>query len=552
MVLSSIATQFLPKENSADSSNNNRRTDGNTNLGTYSSEAALASAVSAAKSALELNGGGKIFLISASLSNAGLGKLEARGGGASSGGEEREKMLMKSANPLYEKLGIELSESKVSLDLFVAPTGAYIDVATIGRLAANSGGRVFHFPFFQSNKDGKNFENCLCRAVESVCAFNAVLRIRCSPGLGTAAHYGHFQPQRSLDIVIPVMDWGSTISVDLEYDDKLPEVNDGAVTGAPCIQCAVLFTNSYGERRIRVHTLLLGSSSQLVSIFRYADCDALVVHLMKKMAKMVLEEHMLMSKVREYLNERCIESLHTYRKFCTVSASSGQLILPEALKLFPLFSLGILKSNAFSLNSSISPDERAASLFRVSYLGMVETIAYVYPRLFNLSSLPDAAGVPLALPRNLPKEYIESGNILEEQEPVALPPTLGLSSDVLSPDVVLLLENGIELLVWIGEKVNSQGLIEIFGVDHIPTVEEMYDIILSNDKTEKSVGQRYLSIFRRILRQRPLLEKIRILEAKVCRKLCLGSLFCSCFFLSRIREPMYLSINLLRIEPAIP
>ncbi|GJQ12671.1 hypothetical protein GpartN1_g4462.t1 [Galdieria partita] len=515
MILSSIATQFLSKGNSEDVSYG-KRPDGNTNFGTYSSEAALASAVSAARIALEGNGGGKIFLISASLSNAGLGKLEARGGGANSGGEEREKLLLKPANPLYDKLGVELSESKVSLDLFIAPTGAYVDVATVGKLASNSGGRIFHFPFFQSNKDGRNFENCLTRAVKSVCAFNSVLRIRCSPGLGTGAHYGHFQPQRSLDIVIPVMDWGSTISVELEYDDKLPEVNDGAVTGAPCIQCAVLFTNSYGERRIRVHTLLLGSSSQLVSIFRYADCDALVTHFVKRMAKMVLEEHMLLSKVREYLTERCIESLHTYRKFCTVSASSGQLILPEALKLLPLFSLGILKSPAFSLNTSISCDERAASLFHVSYLGMSESVAYLYPRLFNLSALPDAAGISLALPKNLPKDYLENGNLLNE-EPVALPPTIGLSSDVLSPDVVFLLENGIELIAWVGEKVSSETCKEIFGVDHMPTVEEFYDNFMTIheiQKVQNSLRRRYLSIFTRVLRQRPLIEKIRIFGAK--------------------------------------
>ncbi|EME30069.1 protein transport protein Sec24-like protein isoform 2 [Galdieria sulphuraria] len=513
MILSSIATQFAPKGISEDVSYG-KRPDGSINFGTYSSEAALASAVSAAKTALEGNGGGKIVLISASLSNAGLGKLEARGGGANSGGEEREKLLLKPANPLYEKLGVELSESKISLDLFVAPTGAYVDVATIGKLASNSGGRVFHFPFFQTNKDGRNFENCLIRAVKSVCAFNSVLRIRCSPGLGTGAHYGHFQPQRSLDIVIPVMDWNSTISVELEYDDKLPEVNDGAVTGAPCIQCAVLFTNSSGERRIRVHTLLLGSSSQLVSIFRYADCDALVTHLVKRMARMVLEDHMLMSKVREYLTERCIESLYTYRKFCTVSASSGQLILPEALKLLPLFSLGILKSTAFSLNSSISPDERAVALFHVSYLGMAESVAYVYPRLFNLSSLPDAAGMPLALPRNLPKDYIGvDGNVINE-EPVALPPTVGLSSEVLSPDVVLLLENGIELFVWIGENISPEICKEMFGVDHIPMIEEFYDSLHSTQKMPNSLRQRCLSIFTRILRQRPLIEKIRIFGAK--------------------------------------
>ncbi|CAI9773841.1 unnamed protein product [Fraxinus pennsylvanica] len=39
-----------------------------------------------------------------------------------------------------------------------------------------------------------------------------------------------------------------------------------------------------------------------------------------------------------------INILHSYRKFCASASASGQLILPEALKLLPLYTLGLLKS----------------------------------------------------------------------------------------------------------------------------------------------------------------------------------------------------------------
>eukprot|EP00871_Galdieria_phlegrea_P002596 jgi/Galph1/3337/GphlegSOOS_G1955.1 len=513
--LSSISSQFVPNA-AAQNVANGTQYGGNIGFGNRSSEAALAAAVIAAKDALKHFGGGKIVLISSSLSNSGIGKLESRGGGANSGGEEREKSLFRPAIPLYEKLGIELSEAKISLDLFVAPSGAYVDVATIGRLASNSGGRIFHFPFYQMNKDSKNFEHCFIESVNSVCAFNAVLRVRSSPGLGTAAHFGHFQPQRSLDIVIPVMDKSSTISVELEYDDKLPEVNDGSATGAPCIQCAVLYTDAEGRRRIRVHTLLVGSSSQLVNIFRYADCDAVTCHLAKKSAKMMLDEHVLKSKVREYIIERCVGCLYTYRKYCTVSASSGQLILPEALKLLPLFSLGLLKSIALSLSSGISPDERVVALFHMSHMGIAETVAYAYPRIFNLLSIPEAAGLALPMPHmvSVPKILSLNGNIETKEEPVALPPTAALSSEILSPDTLLLLENGVEMLFWIGENCATEALKTVFGLDHVPTVEDIFNFVSPTSKTADSKQIRYQAIFRRILRQRPFIEKIRVIRAK--------------------------------------
>lgn len=39
--------------------------------------------------------------------------------------------------------------------------------------------------------------------------------------------------------------------------------------------------------------------------------------------------------------------LGVYRKFCAKGANPGQLILPEALKLLPLYALALSKSPAF-------------------------------------------------------------------------------------------------------------------------------------------------------------------------------------------------------------
>lgn len=44
--------------------------------------------------------------------------------------------------------------------------------------------------------------------------------------------------------------------------------------------------------------------------------------------------------VREHITNFCINILLSYRKFCATVSSSGQLILPEALKLLPLYTLG--------------------------------------------------------------------------------------------------------------------------------------------------------------------------------------------------------------------
>ncbi len=51
-----------------------------------------------------------------------------------------------------------------------------------------------------------------------------------------------------------------------------------------------------------------------------------------------------LQKIRDSLTDTCVKVLVAYRKFCASNTSYGQLILPESLKLFPLYILSILKT----------------------------------------------------------------------------------------------------------------------------------------------------------------------------------------------------------------
>ena len=53
-------------------------------------------------------------------------------------------------------------------------------------------------------------------------------------------------------------------------------------------------------------------------------------------------------EVREFLSGRCAQVLATYRERCSEQAPLGQLILPECLKLLPLYINCVIKSDALS------------------------------------------------------------------------------------------------------------------------------------------------------------------------------------------------------------
>lgn len=73
------------------------------------------------------------------------------------------------------------------------------------------------------------------------------------------------------------------------------------------------------------------------------------------------------STLRDKITESCVDILYKYRKYCATNCHSGQLILPEALKYLPLYTLAAIKSNGLR-EADVSLDERAIWKHMVSHL----------------------------------------------------------------------------------------------------------------------------------------------------------------------------------------
>lgn len=84
-------------------------------------------------------------------------------------------------------------------------------------------------------------------------------------------------------------------------------------------------------------------SRQVSTIFRYADLEAVFTHITKAAALQAFTDPLV--TVREAVTQQCVEALFQYRLTCASSSPPGQLILPESLKLMPLYSLALLKSD---------------------------------------------------------------------------------------------------------------------------------------------------------------------------------------------------------------
>ncbi|KAF9330640.1 COPII coat Sec23p-Sfb3p heterodimer component [Podila minutissima] len=421
-------------------------------------EPVIGAAVQAVRMALE-NRGGKLILFQTALPTFGPGALRQRDE-ARLHGTDKERALYTPQDSFYQKLAESCVQVGLSIDLFLFPN-AYIDVATVGTLASVTGGETFLYPNFSADKDSERFVGTLARLVSRTFGFNALLRVRCSTGLTTTEHVGNFFMKNGTDVELAGLDSERALGVLIKHEGgKLDEKAEAS------FQVALLYTTASGQRRVRVHNFSVPITGQMSQMFREADMDTTVNFLARAVAQHALCKPL--KEVRDVLTDRCVRVLSAYRRHCASSTAAGQLILPESYKLFPLYTLTMLKSKMIRAGGDINSDLRVQQMRMVQSMGVSESIAFFYPRLFAVSCLAGHVGVV--------DHHHPAGR-------VTLPGLVRTSYSRLDPAGVYVLENGQRMFLWVGREVAQEKLLELFGVMTLEEVDATVHHIpeLSND-----------------------------------------------------------------------
>ncbi|XP_047315997.1 protein transport protein Sec24-like At4g32640 [Impatiens glandulifera] len=403
-------------------------------------DSAFGAAIKAAFLAMKPTGG-KLLVFQSVLPSVGMGALSAReaeGRTNITAGEKEAHKLLQPSDKSLKSIAVELAEYQVCVDVFIT-TQSYIDIASVSVIPRTTGGQVYYYHPFSAVSDPAKLYNDLRWNVTRPQGFEAVMRVRCSQGIQVQEYMGNFCRRIPTDVDLPTIDCDKTIMVTMKHDDKLQD-------GSECaFQCALLYTTVYGQRRIRVSTLSLPCSSLLSNLFRAADLDTQFTCFLKQAANEIPSSPLI--QVREKVMELCINILHSYRKFCATVTSSGQLILPEALKLLPLYTLALVKSTGLKTDGRI--EDRSFWINYVSSLSTPLAIPFVYPRMMAIHDLDS-----------------------KEMDGSLVPPVIPLSSEHVQDDGIYLLENGIDCLIYIGNSVNPDITRQLFGIsspDEIPT-----------------------------------------------------------------------------------
>jgi protein transport protein SEC24 len=383
--------------------------------------------------------GGKIVVLSASLPNVGYGKLEMREDKKLLG-TGKESSLLQTASSFYKSFAVECSKNQVSIDMFLF-SSQYQDVASLSNLPRYTGGQTYFYPGWNAGRseDAIKFATEFSDYLSAEIGLEAVLRVRATTGLRMSTFYGNFFNRSSDLCAFPAFPRDQAYVVEVAIDENLTK-------NFVCMQTAVLHTTSNGERRIRVMTLALPTTTNLADLYASADQCAITTFFSHKAVERALSSGL--EAARDALQTKLVELLQTFKKeLAGGNMGGGGLQFPANLRGLPVLFLGLIKNVGLRKSAQIPSDLRSAALCQLSTLPLPLLMQYIYPRLYSLHDMPDNAGVPDP-----------------ETSQIVLPHPVNLSSERLVPYGLYLIDDGQTQFLWVGRDTVPQLLEDVFGV----------------------------------------------------------------------------------------
>ncbi|XP_017778583.1 PREDICTED: protein transport protein Sec24A [Nicrophorus vespilloides] len=404
--------------------------------------------------------GGRVTVFQATLPTIGPGALISREDPSQRAGSDVQHL--NPANDFYKRLALECSGQQIAVDIFFA-NSQYVDIATISGICKFSGGCMYHFPLFKASRQSQNesFEKCLRRYLTRKIGFEAVMRIRCSRGLTIHTFHGNFFV-RSTDLLsLPNINPDAGFGMQVSIEESLSDVK------SICFQAALLYTSSKGERRIRVHTMCLPVVNNLTEIINSADQQCIIGLLSKMAVDRSVQSNL--SDAREAFINVAIDILTSYKASQNMGATSG-LMVPNCLRLLPLYISALLKSIAFRSGVSTRLDDRVKAMCDMKTSPLPNLIQQIYPDLYPVHNLHD-------------QNVIEN----EDKELVPMPPILQLSARNIDSNGAYLMDMGTHMVIIVCSAVSSMFLNHVLGVsDYNSISDEMYELpSLDNEHNQR-------------------------------------------------------------------
>ena len=246
---------------------------------------------------------------------------------------------------------------------------------------------------------------------------------------------------RSDLLALPACDEDKAFAMVIAHEETV------VTPGLTFLQCALLHTSSSGERRIRVHTMAVPVVTELHEMYRATDGGAMAAMCSKLAAERVYNGRL--EEARQSLQAKVFATLKEYRLLHASSARAyNRLVFPDSMRLLPLYTLATAKAAALRGGfKDVPSDVRAMSAFDLIAMPISRLLRYLYPVAYAVHLAPPPGGGPA---------------------PPPLPPLIPLCGDRVDARGAYLVDNAVELLLWLGAQMPTDLVEGLIGLPAVP------------------------------------------------------------------------------------
>jgi protein transport protein SEC24 len=125
-----------------------------------------------------------------------------------------------------------------------------------------------------------------------------------------------------------------------------------------------------------------------------------------------------------------------------------------------------MKNVALRGGTDIHPDERVHAMHRLMNMWVTDSKHFVYPRMFSLHDMSPNAGIPSnSEPSEGEEEKFAGPDFIE------LPEVMNLTVDRLTSNGIFLLDNGMDMFLWVGRSSDPSILNSLFGTNSVEGID---------------------------------------------------------------------------------
>ncbi|ORX54745.1 hypothetical protein BCR36DRAFT_282595 [Piromyces finnis] len=423
----------------------------------YANSSAGCSAIKAA-SLIIGNNVGKIIAFQSILPDIGLGALKVK-----NPDEEKEATLFQPSDKFYAQFIKDCVQNKTCIDLFLFPH-QYMDIATLSSLSKGTGGSIYVYENFNSaiKADENKLTNELSKVLTKSIGRDVLAYFNVSKGLTISKVHGNIAQLSPEKYIIPILNPENSYAVEVEVCENIKDTIVG-------IQLVLVHINDKGERKVRVITQSFPTSSNLTFIIENIDICALCTFLTKRAADNTINYGA--EYARNQIENTCIDLVKSLNNIFFSKEENKLLRIPSTLKLLPLFSLALLNNEAICNSKLSSIDMKSYVLNQLYSKSINSVINMVIPRFYRLDNLNSKVGKPIE----------------DIKESINFPNAQNLCSDRIEGSGIYLIDNGLNLFIWIGKNCKPEILQSLFNKNYdsilsgkmeLPKPQDEYSLII--------------------------------------------------------------------------